>query len=127
MATEIDIRELAARLKARRGKRGLRVVAAEIGDVSAATLSRVEQGKVPDLDTFIRLCKWLGLSADQLVKNDKPKSKQKAGQPTSAMSTKNLLAAHLRADRTLKPNTAEALVRMIELAYEASERGELNE
>ena len=37
----------------------MREAAKEIG-VSPATLSRVENGKVPDLDTFGKVCAWLG-------------------------------------------------------------------
>ena len=52
----VDIRKLAALLRAKRGRRGLREIADEIGGVSASTLSRLEQGNTPDLETFARLC-----------------------------------------------------------------------
>jgi len=45
-------------LREKRGHRGLREVAAEIG-VSPATLSRVENGQLPDLQTFSKMCRWL--------------------------------------------------------------------
>ncbi len=38
---------------------GVREAAKEVG-VSAATLSRVENGKLPDLETFGKICRWLG-------------------------------------------------------------------
>jgi transcriptional regulator with XRE-family HTH domain len=117
MASEIDIRQLAKMIRAKRGTRGLRVIANEIGDVSASTLSRIEQGKVPDLDTFIKLCKWLNISADHFT--------QETEHTNIAESTPQIIAAHLRADRTLDPQTAEALVTMIEMAYNAIDRGEL--
>ena len=37
----------------------LRETGLQIG-VSAATLSRIERGDKPDIDTFMRICKWLG-------------------------------------------------------------------
>lgn len=37
---------------------GMRVCADEIG-ISPATLSRIERGKLPDILTFAKLCKWL--------------------------------------------------------------------
>ena len=37
----------------------LRETGAQIG-VSAATLSRIERGAKPDIDTFMRICKWMG-------------------------------------------------------------------
>lgn len=121
MSSEIDIQELARMIRAKRGKRGLRAVAQEIeqeaGEVSASTLSRIEQGKVPDLDTFIKLCKWLGVSADHFTIENENRNTQE--------STPEIITAHLRADRTLDPQTAEALVIMIEMAYNAVDRGEL--
>ncbi len=39
----------------------------EIGDVSAATLSRIEQGKIPRCDTFIKICKWLDVTTDTFI------------------------------------------------------------
>ena len=43
----------------KRGALGIRAAAAEAG-VSSATLSRVENGHLPDLETFAKICKWLG-------------------------------------------------------------------
>jgi transcriptional regulator with XRE-family HTH domain len=121
MASQIDIRELAAVLKARRGKMGLRTLAEEIGGVSAPTLSRIEQGKVPDLDTYLRICRWLQVPADRFRTEGGGKFGEEAG-----METKDVVAAHLRADRELDPETSEALIRMIRLAYDAAARGELD-
>src|SRR5205807_2108861 len=44
-------------LKTRRSSRGLREVALEIG-IGPATLMRVENGHVPDVTTFGKVCKW---------------------------------------------------------------------
>ncbi len=126
MATTINIRELAALLRARRGQRGLRAVGQEIGGISASTLSRVEQGKIPDLDTFLRLCRWLGVSPEQFTTDteEQVQATSSSESPSPDMR-RDIITAHLRADRTLDPETAEALVTMIRLAYEAVERGEL--
>ena len=119
MSEMFDSHRLAAMLIAKRGSRGLRAVAAEIGGVSASTLSRVEQGKIPDLDTFLRLCKWLGVSPDEFA--DRPDEEQTtAGEPRM-----EVIAAHLRADRTLDRATAQALERMVRLAYDAARAGVL--
>lgn len=37
---------------------GLREFGEQIG-ISAATLSRIERGNVPDVETFFKICKWL--------------------------------------------------------------------
>jgi DNA-binding XRE family transcriptional regulator len=51
-------RQAIDQLKALRGSRSLRDVAKEVG-VSAATLSRVENGKQPSLDSFNKIGEWL--------------------------------------------------------------------
>ena len=122
MSEEIDIHKLAAMARAKRGKRGLRETAKEIGGVSVSTLSRVEQGKIPDLGTFLRLCHWLGVSPEQFVSETVPVDPQA---PAPTISTPEMIVAHLRADRTLDPHTAEALSTMIRLAYEAASQGKL--
>ena len=121
MSTQVNIRELGALIKAKRGSRGLREVAIEIGKVSASTLSRVEQGKIPDLDTFMLLCKWLQVSPNQFMKDN-----AKIGAAESDTSTSELITAHLRADRTLDPKTADALAKMIQLAYSAAAAGKID-
>lgn len=55
----LQIQQLGARIVEHRGPNGVRAAAAEIG-VSSATLSRIENGHVPDLDTFAKICAWLG-------------------------------------------------------------------
>lgn len=62
----VDLEGLAAMVRERRGDRGMREVAAEIG-VSAATVCRVENGRSIDLWSFAYLCAWLGVSADRFV------------------------------------------------------------
>jgi transcriptional regulator with XRE-family HTH domain len=108
MATTLNSDLLAGMIKERRGKRGLREISAEIGGVSPATLSRIEQGKIPDVDTFIKLCKWLETPTDTFI-IDHSKAELK--------SNKDHIVAHLRAERELKPSTVEMLLQMINMAY----------
>jgi transcriptional regulator with XRE-family HTH domain len=119
---EIDIHKLAALVRTKRGKRGLRETAQEIGGISISTLSRVEQGKIPDLGTFLRICRWLSVSPEQFVSGTVHVDSQ---EPAPTVSTPEMIVAHLRADRTLDPHTAEALSTMIRLAYEAADQGKL--
>src|SRR5574340_1826182 len=113
MSTQVKVRELGALLRAKRGPRGLREVSGEIGNVSASTLSRVEQGKLPDLDTFMLLCRWLKVSPDQFMKGGSADK----GATVAKSTTPDLITVHLRTDRTLDPETAEALTKLIQLAY----------
>jgi transcriptional regulator with XRE-family HTH domain len=63
---KIAIDVLAAKLKAKRAARGVREVAREIG-VSPATYSRVENGNLPDLETFTKLCEWVELDPNDVL------------------------------------------------------------
>lgn len=109
MQSTLNNELLAGMLKEKRGDKGLRAVATEIGGVSAATLSRIEQGKVPDVDTFIKICNWLGTTTDTFIIGN-----ENAG----VKSNREHIVAHLRADRELDPATVQALLKMIEMAYQ---------
>lgn len=118
--SDVNLAELAALIRTKRGNRGLQAAAKEIGGISASTLSRIERGHVPDLNTFLRLCRWLGVSPDHLAHNLSVSS-----EPQKAAATDvDIITAHLRAQRTLDPKTVEALVTMIRLAFEAAGRGD---
>lgn len=108
MQSTLNTELLASMLKNRRGDKGLRAVANEIGDVSAATLSRIEQGKIPDVDTFIKICKWLEVTTDNFILGSKK---------AKPVSTKEQVLAHLRADKELKKETVNMLIQMIDMAY----------
>ena len=57
---------LGALLRERRGGRGIREVAQEIG-VSPATLTRIEAGRLPDLLTFRKICAWLRINPAEIL------------------------------------------------------------
>lgn len=106
--TTLNHELLAGMLKDKRGSKGLRAVSVEMGGVSAATLSRIEQGKVPDVDTFIKICKWLDVPTDTFIISDSTGEK---------VTNQDRILAHLRADKELEPETIKSLVKMINLAY----------
>jgi transcriptional regulator with XRE-family HTH domain len=110
MATTLNSELLAGMLKEKRGNKGLREVSKETGGISPATLSRIEQGKIPDVDTFIRLCNWLETTTDTFIVDKKD---------VSLASNRDRVVAHLRADRELTISTVDMLVQMIDLAYNA--------
>ncbi|MFJ4832336.1 helix-turn-helix domain-containing protein [Streptomyces sp. NPDC088747] len=100
-----------AALDAARLARGLnwKQVAAGSG-VSASTLTRMAQGKRPDVDGLAALCAWSGLDADDFVRSeheDRP-----AAEPLAMIST------YLRSDRNLSPESAAALEEVIKITYE---------
>ncbi|PKK36810.1 hypothetical protein BWI96_10595 [Siphonobacter sp. SORGH_AS_0500] len=107
MESTLNTELLAGMVKSKRGAKGLRTIAEEIGGVSAPTLSRIEQGKIPDVDTFIKICKWLDTSTDTFILNS----------ADGSISNKDIVVAHLRADRELATDTVNMLIKMIDLAY----------
>lgn len=114
MESTLNTELLAGMLKNKRANKGLRAVADEIGGVSFATLSRIEQGKIPDVDTFIRICKWLEVTTDTFIVGENKKSHH--------VSTQEQVLAHLRAERSLSKDTVNALIKMIEIAYNTTEK-----
>ena len=94
------------KLEQARAGRGVRAIAAEIG-VSPATLSRVERGFMPDLETFSRICRWLKVDPAEILGM------------TEFVSQRPAIAVHFRKDHTLQPKTAQALAEMILAAQRA--------
>lgn len=118
-SSAFDAASLAEFVRRKRGEMGLRATAKAIGGISASTLGRVEKGQVPDLDTFIRLCRWIGVSPSTFV-TDFRQSERFAKQ-----STPEVVAAHFRADRALDARTAESLSRAVQALYEAAKEGKI--
>src|SRR5688572_16299806 len=107
----VDLGALYAALDAQRTERGLswRQLAAEAG-VSPSTLTRMAQGRRPDVDGFAALVQWLGLPADSFFRKATRK-KQREPEPIAAISSL------LRARRDLTPESAAALEDIIRAAY----------
>ena len=98
------LQNLGSIVRERRGGSGLREAAREIG-TSPATLSRIETGKLPDLTTFGKLCRWLDIDPSELLGVQRP-HEAPGSQPRVAVG-------HLRANREISPNTARALANVI--------------
>lgn len=101
-----------AALDAVRGERKLtwRKVAEQSG-VSASSLTRISQGKRPDVDGLASLCAWAGLSADDFMQASDGHTSPEATPLTKALML-------FRADPNLKKEQADALERIIQSAYE---------
>lgn len=120
MAQEIDAKALAEAIVRRRGAKKLtvRAAAAEMDNVSSSTLSRIERGNLPDLDSYMRICRWL--EVDPAYFALAPIGKNSIKQE-SALQREDIIT-HLRADQLLSTQTREALITMIEVAYAAARR-----
>jgi len=82
-------------------------VAAQSG-VSAATLTRMGQGRRPDIDGLAALSVWSGLRCDDFVRSTE----------RSTPSTLAIISTYLRADENLSPRAAEAMERVIATTYQ---------
>jgi len=114
---------LGALVRKKRGERKLRETANEIG-IGPATLMRVENGRIPDIETFGKLCNWLKIDPGSFLG-----FRPDAGQPAQLTQSEPAisLSAHFRADRTPEPATVNALAKMILLAVRSQHGSELLE
>lgn len=108
-----DLEALYAALDARRRVDGIswRKVAEQIG-ISASTLTRMAQGANPDIESFGKMVRWLGESADQFVAAGSKQHRSERGE-----DLRIVVSRHLRASKELSPESAKALESIIEAAY----------
>lgn len=83
-------------------------VASESG-VSASTLTRMAQGKRPDVDGLAALAAWSGLATDDFVRST---GERPAPEPLALITT------YLRGDKNLSPEAATALDELIKVTYQ---------
>lgn len=102
----IKIEKLAERILQRRAGKGIREAAKEVG-VSPATLSRIENNKIPDLETFGKVCAWLG-DDPSVYLGLIPK-----------LHNAPHARVHFKKGATIKQDSAKALSDMIMLAQQA--------
>ena len=115
----INTMELGRAIKRRREElaMSLRDVA-DATEVSASTLSRIENGTgKPDADNIARLTSWLDMPVDRVMKKQGTSANVEAVvyYPHEAMPES--IDANLRADRNLTPETARALSELFRVAY----------
>ena len=106
----MDIAALAQEIAVKRGAVGVRAAAREAG-VSPATLSRIENGNVPDLETFEKICNWLGSDPGRFLS-------------TAPMGV--VAAVQFRKKSTVKKETADALgslIMAVQAMLDAEARG----
>src|SRR5580704_6660253 len=76
--------------------------------VPVATLSRIEQGRMPDLGTFRRVVEWIG---------EKP---ERFFAPTERVeNTADTIAEHLRSDPALTDDAADKIASIVRDLYES--------
>lgn len=100
MPEPASLKSLGRMVARKRGKVGIRATARAIG-LSPATLSRVENGQLPDLANFTKLCEWLEIDPAAILGFD-PAYRDR---PTAAV--------HFRSRQTMQAETAVALQDLI--------------
>ncbi len=103
----IRLELLAKRIQEHRAGKGIREAAKEVG-ISSATLSRVENNKIPDLETFRKICKWLGEDPAVYL-----------GMPLRPSSVAPTARVHFKKGIAIKKDSAKALGEMILAAQQA--------
>ncbi|QCI93870.1 helix-turn-helix domain-containing protein [Novosphingobium sp. EMRT-2] len=103
----LPIEELGRLISRKREGRGIRAAALE-ANVSPATLSRVENGNVPDLATFAKICRWLEIDPAQFL-----------GVETSTAQEERPAVVHFRKKKTVSTDTATSLGALILAAQDA--------
>lgn len=125
--TLVNTEELGRAIRRKRVELGLslRDVANET-DVSASTLSRIENGTgKPDADNIARLTEWLDVPMERIMGRRQTNDEESAAvvyYPRE--STPEIVEAHLRADRNLTSETAAALSELFRVAYTQFSRTE---
>jgi transcriptional regulator with XRE-family HTH domain len=113
----VNVAELGLFIKRKRESErlSLRAVAKQT-QVSASTLSRIENGTgVPDTPTLARLAHWLSIPFERIVVSGNNDELPVTYYPQE--STPDIVDAHLRADRNLSPEMAQALSNLFRAAY----------
>lgn len=111
----LRLSELAPLVRKKRGALGVRAAAADVG-ISSATFSRIENGQMPDLETFAKVCEWLKVDPAEFLGS------------TRKETGPELAAVHFKKDRAINPETATSLGKLIIAAQQALQaRAELTE
>ncbi len=87
-----------------------RRVATEAG-VSASTLTRMAQGKRPDVDSLAALATWANLDVDAYIRVADRRETDAGPEPLTLIST------YLRSDRHLSEEAARAMDELIKATY----------
>ncbi|MEO6390806.1 MAG: helix-turn-helix domain-containing protein [Pyrinomonadaceae bacterium] len=121
----VNTLELGRAIRRKREAEGLSLRdVADATDVSASTLSRIENGTgKPEADNIARLTAWLDVPMERIMGTRRRESSDAARVvyfPHEPMP--EIVEAHLRADRNLTPDTARALSEMFRVAYQQFSR-----
>jgi transcriptional regulator with XRE-family HTH domain len=101
-----SLESLGRLVRDKRGARKIRETAAEIG-IGTATLMRIENGRMPDLETFGLVCKWLGVDPGSFLGFDATSSEPQESNLTE-------VSVHFKADKNPQTATVQAIAQMVQ-------------
>jgi transcriptional regulator with XRE-family HTH domain len=111
MDEAIDVSALYGALDSRRSTKNLswRKLAKEL-NLSPSIFTRLAQGSQPRTDSYLRMVDWLGKPRDAFFDRGKPSEEE-------AQDTLAAIHGYLRADKSLKAESARAIAKIVETAY----------
>ncbi len=80
--------------------------------ISPSTLTRMAQGKRPDVDTLAALCAWGRLDADDYIRSTDLAGARQTPEPLAQIT------AYLRADPNLSVEAATAIDELVKATYD---------
>lgn len=112
VAPRLDVYSLIAALNAQREARGIswRKVAQE-AEVSPSSLTRMQQGKLPDVNTFAALTHWLNMPGEDFLKSDDDENARPGPHPLA------LASSLLRGKREMSVDAVKALDELMNAAF----------
>jgi transcriptional regulator with XRE-family HTH domain len=110
----LDVAALIAALNMQREARGLswRKLAQEAG-VNPSSLTRMHQGKLPDVNTFTALTHWLHMPAEEFMTST-------ADSPNTEPHPLAVVSTLLRGKREMTPEAIKALDELVQAAFRLS-------
>lgn len=117
MANSIDNQALMQAIFLHRKSQKMNREAAAIAiNISAVQLGKIERGEAtPNLPHYLRICDWLGVSADKFRLNPIVLVKE-----IDAKTDKETALNILMNDNKLKPEYGQTIIQVIEMAYASS-------
>lgn len=112
---QIDLEAFVAAIDAQRKAKGFswRQIATEAG-ISPSTLTRMQQGKLPDVNTFGALVQWLHIPAERFMVPGST-TRRTAADPMAIASTL------LRGKREVSPKAAKAIEDLVQAAFRVAQ------
>jgi transcriptional regulator with XRE-family HTH domain len=111
MRRPIDVSALYGALDSKRRRENLswRGLARKL-ELSPSIFTRLAQGSEPDGNNYFLMTEWLEVSNDDFVERESQSEERRR-------DTVGEIATFLHSDKKLKPETAEAITRIVEAAY----------